>query len=50
MAADLKRPNPHLLTQRERPLLEKDPLVLKLTTALGWLAFFATLLWHLNKT
>lgn len=48
---DLKRPNPHLLTQRERPLLEKDPLSFwKLTTALGWLAFFATLLWHLNKT
>jgi protein phosphatase len=48
---DLKRPNPHLLTQRERPLLEKDPLTFwKLTSALGWLGFFATLLWHLNQS
>ncbi len=48
---DLKRPNPHLLTQRERPLLERDPLTFwRLATAIGWLGFFATLLWHLNRT
>jgi serine/threonine protein phosphatase PrpC len=45
---DLKRPNPNLLTQRERPLLERDPLKFwRVAAGVGWLAFFATLLGHL---
>lgn len=48
---DLKRPNPNLLTQRERPLLERDPMKFwRAAALLGWFSCFAVLLWHLATT
>ena len=42
---DLKRPNPQWLVPRERPLMERDPLLFwKLFAAIGWLAFILALI------
>src|SRR5690606_10711808 len=46
---DLKRPNPNWLIPRERPLLERNPLVFwKVLAGLGWLAFLLLLINYLN--
>ncbi len=42
---DLKRPNPAWLTPRERPLMQRNPLIFWQTLAgLGWLAFVVALI------
>lgn len=46
---DLKRPNPAWLSLRERPLLEKNPLVFwRLLALIGWALAFCLLLLHFH--